>query len=75
MTTPRRPATEAEAASDFWLFTEWLRATGRAASVEAMPQDDLAAAVERYVSVGDPVRAAAIRADLLRRARPATDAP
>ena len=75
MTTPLRPTTEAEAASDFWLFTEWLRATGQAVDVEAMPPDDLAAAVERYVSVGDPVRGATIRRELLRRARPATDAP
>ncbi len=75
MTTPWRPATEAEAASDFWLFTEWLRATGRALNIEALPPADLAAAVDRYVSVGDPARAAAIRRDLLRRARPATDAP
>ena len=72
MTTPWRPATEAEAASDFWLFTEWLRATGQAASIEAMAPADLAAAVERYVSVGDPARGLQIRRELLKRA---TDAP
>ena len=76
MTGQWRPADERDATSDFSLYLEWLRATGLQpdAHPDTLLPDAFGAWLHRYVAEGDPVRGAAIREQIVRRAPKCPDA-